>query len=573
MEKRFHGPWIREFMNVIRSDRAGMISLIILLSLAIFGLAGPLIYRVDPYQTIYSYQIRVYNVSLDERTYKEIYYSEPEELKSILYSDKTLYIVDSKYDIYMIDLSRGASEKIARADPSSFIGLISLDGDIALLEIIGGRIRISSLQGEWREDLEIPGNLGISRESQILFSGGDLIILRLETGGIALINISSRSIEKINPRINVSTAEICWDRYVILGGLKGWIASYDLYKRELVISRPFTDDIRYVYCSSDRIYILGRFGFIAYSDKDLENFSMINTGVVEDLVSAVRYRNSIAVLGSGGSIIIIYSDQESHSIYSFDIRNSMKLYSSKEDLYVVAYGVYAMQLKPPSLSHPLGTDYLGRDLLAQIMIGVRMSLAIALLVALIVLFIGAGVGIVAGYFRGRADLILNSIINFMYSIPLEPFAILLALILRPGLETVVLAISLLIWRTTARIIRSQVISISSTPMIESARALGASHTRIIIRYIIPALLPIIMIDFANVVVYAILAESTLSFLGVGAQNIFTLGSILNQAMITGSWRIGWWLLTPGFFIGAIAFSLYTLARIFEPVANPRLKNI
>ncbi|MEM0458142.1 MAG: hypothetical protein QXD76_03740, partial [Sulfolobales archaeon] len=169
MEKRFHGPWIREFMNVIRSDRAGMISLIILLSLAIFGLAGPLIYRVDPYQTIYSYQIRVYNVSLDERTYKEIYYSEPEELKSILYSDKTLYIVDSKYDIYMIDLSRGAFEKIARADPSSFIGLISLDGDIALLEIIGGRIRISSLQGEWREDLEIPGNLGISRESQILF--------------------------------------------------------------------------------------------------------------------------------------------------------------------------------------------------------------------------------------------------------------------------------------------------------------------------------------------------------------------------------------------------------------------
>ena len=241
-------------------------------------------------------------------------------------------------------------------------------------------------------------------------------------------------------------------------------------------------------------------------------------------------------------------------------------------LYLLSYGAFVASLEPPSLKHPFGTNYYGKDLMAQIMVGIRMSLLIGVAVAVTVTTIGSMVGMLSGYFRGKVDSVFNTIINFVYTIPLEPFAILLAMFMRPSMTTVIIAISVLIWRTTARIIRSQAMTVASSQMVEAARALGAGHLRIIARYILPAVLPLVLLDFASVVAYAILAEATLGFLGVSAQDTYTLGGILNQARLTGAWRDAWWWVAiPGIFIGSISLSIYMLVRSLEPIANPRVK--
>ncbi|MEZ0289479.1 MAG: ABC transporter permease [Sulfolobales archaeon] len=559
---------MRDLARVLISDRGGLAALVILISLVLLSLAGPLVYGRDPYQTNYSYLVRVYVVSRDTLDYREIYTLKPRGVIDIAHSNDSIYIVASDYSLERILLKPLSTEPLGRISSKSYLGIVSIDREVYLVERSGESLSL----------LKLPTmtpiksfSLKVNNISKVVYLDRDLVVALESPSTLLLVNYTSGEYDRVYINISIKSIGVCWDRYVLVGGERGWVEYYDFLSRETRHRMILTDDIEYIYCDESRVYLLSRFGVIGVLNKNLDLVNTINTGLTEDLVYATRYNNTLLLLGSLGSIVELDPETGFYSVNSLNIRNSKSLQVVSGEIYVIAYGVYSMDLVPPSPDFPLGTDYLGRDLLAQIMIGIRMSLAIALLVAFIVLFIGASVGIVAGYFGGRVDMILSSVINFMYSIPLEPFAILLAMILRPSMSTVIIAISILIWRTTARIIRSQVISVSSTPMIEVARALGASHTRVITRYILPAVSPVLLIDFASVVVYAILAESTLSFLGVGPQNTFTLGVILNQAIVTGSWRIGWWLLTPGVFIGLITFSLYMLIRVFEPIANPRLR--
>ena len=230
------------------------------------------------------------------------------------------------------------------------------------------------------------------------------------------------------------------------------------------------------------------------------------------------------------------------------------------------------KLAPPSSEHWFGTDHLGRDLYSQNVYGSRIALLVGFLGASLVVLIGANVGLFAGYYRGRTDTVLMRIVDVMYGIPFEPFAMILVLLFDPSLMIVILAISLLTWRTVARLIRSQVLSLAERPFVKAARVAGASDLRIIYLHIAPNVLPLVFLELAIILGASIIAEATLSFLGLGPPQSISWGGILHNARLSGAWRTAWWWnLPPGAFIMITVMAVFFISRALEVIANPRLR--
>lgn len=182
--------------------------------------------------------------------------------------------------------------------------------------------------------------------------------------------------------------------------------------------------------------------------------------------------------------------------------------------------------QPPSLTHPMGTDALGRDLLTRVLFGGRISLAVGLSVMLITLIIGVPVGAIAGYFGGNVDNVLMRITDAALSLPSLLVLILLSAILRevdaPFLKsnpvlTIASVIGLLAWMFTARLVRASYLAIREMDFVTATRALGASNFRIIARHIFPNAIGPVIVESTLEVAYAILEESGLSYLGFGIQ--------------------------------------------------------
>ncbi len=244
------------------------------------------------------------------------------------------------------------------------------------------------------------------------------------------------------------------------------------------------------------------------------------------------------------------------------------------DGQALAFGTdpYINELAPPSREHFFGTTHLGRDIWSQVMYGSRTALLVGILAALVVNILGLTVGLVAGYYRGRVDNILMRIVDVMYGLPLEPFAIILVLIFKPSLWIIILAIGLLTWRTNARIIRSQVLTIVERPFIKAAKVAGASNIRIMLVHIAPNILPLAFLQLAVAMGYAITAEATLSFLGLGPPQVYSWGTILHAARLSGAWRTAWWwVIPPGIFICITVVSVFLVSRSLEVLTNPRLR--
>ncbi|RIK46969.1 MAG: peptide ABC transporter permease [Chloroflexi bacterium] len=226
---------------------------------------------------------------------------------------------------------------------------------------------------------------------------------------------------------------------------------------------------------------------------------------------------------------------------------------------------------PLSDGHLLGTDDLGRDVLSRMLYGSRVSLLAGGLTALIAGTVGLTVGLTAGYYGGRVDTILSRIIDGVLAMPALLLGLALGAVFRPGLTTIVASLGLVFWASYARIIRGDALGMRQAPFIEAARALGCRDSRIIIRHILPNVVPILLVLSSLTIAGAIIVEAGLSFLGVGIQPPEpSWGSMLSQgrAFI----YTAWWLSTvPGVAIVIVVLGFNLFGDGLRDISDPRLR--
>lgn len=230
------------------------------------------------------------------------------------------------------------------------------------------------------------------------------------------------------------------------------------------------------------------------------------------------------------------------------------------------------RLQPPSTSHLLGTTWMGRDVFSQMIMGSRIAMIVGILSAICVVFVGTNIGLVAGYHGGKVDNVIMRIVDIIYGIPFLPFALILVAVLGPGIKNIILAIVLITWRNSSRVIRSQVLTLKNRTFIEAARLTGASDFRILYKHIAPNVLPLSLVYVALSMASAIMTEASLSFLGFGDPTVSSWGKILyscysSQAMF----KAWWWMLPPGIAITLLVLSGFLMSKAFEEVANPKLR--
>jgi peptide/nickel transport system permease protein len=230
------------------------------------------------------------------------------------------------------------------------------------------------------------------------------------------------------------------------------------------------------------------------------------------------------------------------------------------------------RLEPPSAAHWLGTTYYGLDVLAQLIHGTRIVLIVGITCAVLIALIGTNIGLVAGYYGGRVETVLMRATDLAFGIPFIPFAVVLVALLGPSLWNTIIAISLLMWRSTARVIRSQVLSLRERGFVKAARIAGASDLRILYVHIFPNVLPMALLYVAFDIAWAVLAEASIAFLGFGDPQQTSWGQMLYLAYVSGSIRRAWWwTIPPGATLSLFVISVFLIGREYERLANPRLR--
>ncbi|MEU7742210.1 ABC transporter permease [Nonomuraea sp. NPDC049158] len=226
----------------------------------------------------------------------------------------------------------------------------------------------------------------------------------------------------------------------------------------------------------------------------------------------------------------------------------------------------------PSLAEPFGTDESGRSVLLMVWWGSRTSLLIGFLAALLSIVIGMVIGIAAGHFRGWIGAALMRVTDWFLVLPSLITALVLAAILGGSTATIIVAIGITTWPSTARLIRSQTLSVEARPYIERSKALGGGHWHITTRHVLPNVAPLLLASTTLEVASAIVTESTLAFLGVSS-NKTSWGTMLRAsydfgAATQGAW---WYILIPGLCILAVVMAFTLVGRALEAVLNPRLR--
>jgi peptide/nickel transport system permease protein len=231
-------------------------------------------------------------------------------------------------------------------------------------------------------------------------------------------------------------------------------------------------------------------------------------------------------------------------------------------------------LTAPGPSHWLGTDELGRDVFRETIAGSRVSLVVGLLATLISVIVGSAIGLAAGYYQGAAGNALMRLTDFFLVLPMLPLVIVLAAIFGQSFGIIVLVIGLTGWPSTARITRSQVISLRERQFVERVRSLGATDLRIIMGHILPNVVPLIYANTVLVIAGSILSEATLAFLGLGDPARVSWGTMLHYAFEAGAaGRGAWWYLAPpGIGIVAIVLSFTLTGHALDRILNPRLRD-
>jgi peptide/nickel transport system permease protein len=228
----------------------------------------------------------------------------------------------------------------------------------------------------------------------------------------------------------------------------------------------------------------------------------------------------------------------------------------------------------PSLQYPLGTDNFGRSVLGLVVMGSRISLLVGLTATVGAMVIGATVGIASGYFGGTwIDSVLNAITNWVLVLPWVVLAIVLSSLLGRTLFNIILVIAITSWASTARIVRAQTLSVRERPYVERARALGASTWHIVTRHVFPNVAPVLLANAVLTVALVILAETTLSILGLGDPNAVSWGRIIEESFNAGALSAGWWwwLIPPGIAIVLVTLAFTMCGYAVDEVLNPKLR--
>lgn len=230
----------------------------------------------------------------------------------------------------------------------------------------------------------------------------------------------------------------------------------------------------------------------------------------------------------------------------------------------------------PSSEYILGTSRQGQDIFSQIVHGTYTTLRVGFVTGTIIIFIAIAIGLTAGFVGGIVDEVLSLITNVFLVLPNLPLIIVVAsMIERPGPDTIILVLALTSWAYGARVLRSQTLALRNSEFVEAARVSGEPTWRIIAFEILPNMTSLVVSSWIGAVLYAILAEAALEFIGLGNPNSITWGTTLywaqnNQALLTGAW---WTFIPPGLAIAAVGLSLILINYAIDEITNPRLAKV
>ena len=242
-------------------------------------------------------------------------------------------------------------------------------------------------------------------------------------------------------------------------------------------------------------------------------------------------------------------------------------------------GSLAKRLTPPawhdggSIAYPLGTDKLGRDILSRMIYGARVSFAVSFVAIVVGGLIGTSLGLMSGYFGGRVDALLMRLVDISLSLPTILLALVLVAAVGPSFGTVITVLVVLLWARYARLVRGETLTIKERDFIARARVAGASHTRIMARYIFPNVINSLIVLATLQVGYVILLESALSFLGAGLPRPTPAWGLMvadGRELIVTAW---WVSMCPGIAIMLTVLSLNLLGDWLRDHYDPKLRNV
>jgi len=234
--------------------------------------------------------------------------------------------------------------------------------------------------------------------------------------------------------------------------------------------------------------------------------------------------------------------------------------------------VRGARMKAPGAAHWLGTDNLSRDMWSRIVYGARVSITVGFLTVLLSTVVATAIGVSSGYFGGPFDIVVQRVVDAWMSFPYLIIVLSVMSVLGPGLLNVVLSISVIAAAINSRVIRGATLSVAQNAYVEAARALGCGHPRILLRHILPNVMPTVIILATIGLGAVILAESALSFLGFGVPPPYpSWGAMLSGSGRTYMFRAPWMAIWPGVAISLAVFGFNMLGDALRDVLDPRLR--